>query len=304
MTQLVRNRLVEFSLHRVNEDLRSGGHEPQGRIEARAELSGQRQADQNETYTHRVRSKTDFGFFQREAEKARQGTKETRSNRRYTLVGGLVVVGLVAGILVFTLWPGRGSDNSDSENMQATKSLFPVLVSPSANAVPSSNPTTPRASVSETSIVAPRVSGPIWYKLTQLRAVTWNNGFDLVDPVRIGAESFPASIVGNYQSSASDQNNKAVWAIGGQCSEFKAWIGKNTDSGNSGIGSGRFVILGDGGRELYSETRGPTDPALLVDINIAGVTRLTIYDTRGGQDMANAWGSLQILCAGSPGPAR
>lgn len=115
--------------------------------------------------------------------------------------------------------------------------------------------------------------------------------------------TFPASIVGNYQSSTSDQNNKAVWAIAGQCSVFDVWIGKDVDSGYSGSTPGRFVVMADG-RELDSQTLGPNDPPYHWQLDITGVNRLTIYDTRGTQDMSNAWGTPQITCSGSPGPAR
>ncbi|MEU8897055.1 NPCBM/NEW2 domain-containing protein [Nocardia sp. NPDC048505] len=199
-----------------------------------------------------------------------------------------VVVLVVAAIAGAALWATRnGGDSPNSAGVTTTSEAVPI-------AAP--GPVPPTTTAARTTAPA-----PIWYDLTRLRAVVWNNGFDPIDPVRIGAASFPAGIVGGYQSSATDQNNKAVWAIGGKCTRFEAAVGKNTDS--SGGGTGRFVVIGDE-RELFSAEVGPNDPPTEIQIDITGVIRLTLYDTRRLSDATNAWGRPRVSCATSPGPAR
>ncbi|WP_244976277.1 NPCBM/NEW2 domain-containing protein [Nocardia huaxiensis] len=216
-------------------------------------------------------------------------TDKKHDTGRTVGIVAVVLVLVVAGVAA-TLWVTR-----DGESADAAKNL-PSL--PITGGLPTSTSTVP---VSSSTTTTPRAAQPIWYDLTKLRAVIWNNGFNAVDPVRIGASSYPASIIGSYQSSATDQNDKAVWAIGGQCTRFEAWVGKNTDS--SGGGTGRFVVIGDD-RELFSTEVGPNDPAVEVPVDITGVIRLTLLDTRRLQDATNAWGRPRVLCASSPGPAR
>lgn len=194
---------------------------------------------------------------------------------------------LVAGGAAVVLLADRGTDGTAASKGDLSQPV-PVgsPIAPTTPAVTTAKSTTPAA---------------IWYDLTKYRAVIWNNGFDPVDPVRIGAASYPAGIVGSYQSSSTDQNDKAVWALGGRCTSFEASVGKNTDS--SGGGTGRFVVIGDD-RELFSAEVGPNDPAAEVRVDITGVIRLTLFDTRRLQDATNAWGRPRVLCATAPGTPR
>lgn len=218
------------------------------------------------------------------------GEGNTQNNHFHVGTLAAVVLLLVASGAV-AWWVIGGVDSSRSGNAEPSQAIPPGL--------PITSTTT--AAPSTSSSVTRTTAAPIWYDLAKLRAVVWNNGFDPIDPVRIGASSYPASIVGYYQSSASDQNDKAVWAIGGQCTEFDAWVGKNTDS--SGGGTGRFVIIGDD-RELFSTELGPNDPATQIHIDITGVIRLTLFDTRHLQDSTNAWGRPRVLCPTAPSPPR
>lgn len=204
-----------------------------------------------------------------------------------------VVVILAVGSVGVALWTHRGDGSSAAAKVETPQ--------PDPDGTPP--PTTMVTTVTGTTVTTttPAPKAPIWYDLTRLRSVVWNNGFDPIDPVRIGAASFPAGIIGSYQSSTTDQNDKAVWAIGGQCSTFAASVGKYTDS--SGGGTGRFVVIGDD-RELTSVEVGPNDPAVDLNVDITGVIRLTLLDTKHLQDASNAWGRPRVLCAGSPGPAR
>ncbi|MGX1762654.1 NPCBM/NEW2 domain-containing protein [Streptomyces lydicus] len=144
--------------------------------------------------------------------------------------------------------------------------------------------------------------GPRAYNLANTRSAVWNNGFDVVSEARIGAQRFPASIIGSYQSSATDQNNKATWALARACTQLDVAIGKNADSVSS-TGTGRFVILGDG-RELINEEVTAADPPRLIRVDISGVMRLTLLDTRQLSDATNVWGTPSVYCQSNPGPRR
>lgn len=213
-------------------------------------------------------------------------------SRRLAAVS-LAALLVLAGAVAAAVWANRHGNSAVAGNAESTP---PVAVSATATTTTTTG-LTPAIGPSATS---PQAHAPISYDLTKLRSVVWNNGFDPVDPVRIGTGTYPAGIVGSYQSSSSDQNDKAVWAIAGQCTAFDTSVGKNTDS--SGGGTGHFVVLGDD-RELFSVDVGPNDPAADVHVDITGIIRLTLLDTRHGQDATNAWGRPRILCAGSPGPA-
>ncbi|APA99952.1 NPCBM/NEW2 domain-containing protein [Nocardia seriolae] len=217
------------------------------------------------------------------------GEDGTQVNHFYGMsrTAGVFVAVLVLAIAVvtFVTWGKRGSETPEAGKTESRQPVSEVVPSTTTSAVTTTrNPT-----------------APIWYNLSKLSAVIWNNGFTPFDPVRIGAAPYPAGIVGGYQSSATDQNDKAVWAIGGQCTAFEASVGKNTDS--AGGGTGQFVVIGDD-RELYSTAVGPNDPAVDVHVDISGVIRLTLYDTRHLQDATNAWGRPRVLCGSSPGPSR
>ncbi|MEU0538276.1 NPCBM/NEW2 domain-containing protein [Nocardia sp. NPDC005978] len=207
-------------------------------------------------------------------------------------VYGLSVAAAVSLMVVGVLglwWLNRGLDSS-AHGKEGPPQANSVATTTAAEGVPgpSGETTTPAAP-------------PIWYDLTTLKSIIWNNGFTPIDPVQIGANSYPAGIVGSYQSSATDPNNRAIWAISSKCTEFRAWVGKNTTS--AGGGTGRFVVIGDG-RELRSVELGPNDPATEIRVNITGVNQLTLMDTRRMTEASNAWGRPGVLCGSVPSPPR
>lgn len=165
----------------------------------------------------------------------------------------------------------------------------------------STTTTSTTTSATRTTSAEPRTTDG-WYDLVEYQSVSWNNGFDAVDPIRIGAASFPSSIVGYYPSSSSDPMNKATWTIGGGCDRFSVWIGKDSESSSS-AGVGRFVIKTDD-REIYTGEMAMNDGAREVDLDISGAVRLTLLDTRRSQDAKNAWGRPRVHCATAPGRKR
>lgn len=218
------------------------------------------------------------------------GDGNTQINNYGQTVSVAAVMAVVVGAVGGAFWVNR-DDGSPASGENTTPQVNPGGELGGMTGAPTS-------SVKVTTSTAAPAN---WYDLTKLQSVVWNNGFNPVDPVRIGAGSYPAGIVGSYQSSSTDQNNKAVWAIGGQCTEFSAWVGKRADS--SGGGTGRFVVMGDD-RELFSAEVGPNDPAVEVRVDITGVIRLTLFDIRRLSDATNAWGRPRVLCGTAPGPTR
>ncbi|MGW5924227.1 NPCBM/NEW2 domain-containing protein [Nocardia fluminea] len=189
------------------------------------------------------------------------------------------------------------------ERLTPTKSTSPAPTSTGERALPTAVPT-PLTSVVPTSKVVSSTGAPSagWYELTSYQSVAWNNGFDPVDPVRIGSASFPSSIVGYYPSTSSDPMNRAIWTVGGKCDRFSVWIGKDADSA-SADGVGRFVVQADD-REVFAGEMSMADAAHEVAIDISGVLRLTLLDTRRSQDAKNAWGQPKVHCTAPPGRKR
>ncbi|WP_282784399.1 MULTISPECIES: NPCBM/NEW2 domain-containing protein [unclassified Nocardia] len=226
---------------------------------------------------------------------ASNGAHDPKSPRRgrWTLIGTWVaavatVVGVVVAVVLAAPWkpePEAGIPHSTAP-------------------VPSAEPITPTAAVTTTraSVTSTTPAGERWYNLVEYRSVVWNNGFDTVDPVQIGTESFPGSIVGYYPSSLSDAMNKAIWVLGGNCSKLSVWIGKDAASPYS-AGAGRFVVRGDDA-DLFTGEKGMSDPAEEVSVDLTGVVRLTLLDTRRSQDAKNAWGTPRVYCSAPPGKKR
>ncbi|MEU2039678.1 NPCBM/NEW2 domain-containing protein [Nocardia niwae] len=224
-------------------------------------------------------------------------------------VVALVVVGLanLDGALSFL---DRIRGDEPSALPAATETPRVPAIGPSVTNTPQATPTTSAAATTTSSVrpapsatsaaLAPSSDG--WYDLVEYQSVSWANGFDPVDPIRIGAVSFPSSIVGFYPSSASDPMNRATWTIGGQCDRFSVWIGKDSDSPSS-AGVGRFVVRVDD-RDAFTAEKSMTDPAEEVDLDISGKIRLTLFDARRSQDAKNAWGRPRVHCSAPPGRKR
>jgi len=200
-----------------------------------------------------------------------------RSNRWGSLIFAALALLVASGAVMWLQL--RGDDDPASPTGEAVSTSRPGPAAGDTPATPSST----------------------WYDLAALRPIAKNLGFFLVDPVRIGTETFPASIVGTQPSNVAGPMNKGTWPLGGQCSEFSVSIGKRMDS--AGAGTGRFVVTGDD-RELFSAELGPNDPAMPVTIDVTGVLRLTLLDVRQSADAENAWGRPRVLCTSAPAPPR
>jgi hypothetical protein len=132
------------------------------------------------------------------------------------------------------------------------------------------------------------------------------NGHKSVDSITIGAgteaDSCPSSIRGEYPSSVSNPNNRRTWLVGGKCRWLSVWVGKDQASPKDG-GTGRFIIK-NGDMQLRTAEVTIDDAPQHLEVDITGVSRLTLLDTRNGQDADNAWGTPRVLCTEPPGEAR
>lgn len=172
---------------------------------------------------------------------------------------------------------------------------------PSSPGISASSPTAePSLFPSSSAVQSLRTEG--WYELTAYRAVAFGNGHYSVDSITIGTESYPSSIRGSYSSSASDPNNFRTWLVGGKCSQLSVWVGKDQSSPQS-AGTGRFVIK-NGDIEIRAAEATMNDAAKHLEVDIKGVSRLTLLDTRKRLDANNAWGNPRVLCTEPPGEAR
>ncbi|MFC0113266.1 NPCBM/NEW2 domain-containing protein [Kibdelosporangium aridum] len=142
----------------------------------------------------------------------------------------------------------------------------------------------------------------MWYDLTGYVPTSFGNGHYSVGEIRIGTKSFPNSIRGSYTSTASDPNNSRTWTVAGNCTQLSVWVGKDADSRET-AGTGRFIVKAED-VEITSAEAVMTDPAKEISIGISGVVRLTLFDTRGGRDANNAWGSPRVYCTAPPGKKR
>jgi hypothetical protein len=188
----------------------------------------------------------------------------------------------------------------------ATVALTSTTVSPGEKTSTPAEPprrdtttTTQPEAVPETQ--APR-STEGWYNLTGYRTLGGGNGFSFVNSISIGSTSYPDSIRASYSSSAADPNNIQTWQTGGKCTRFSGWVGKDAASGSS-AGTGRFIVKAED-VEITSTESTITDAAQHLELDITGVVRLTLFDTRGGRDANNAWGTPRVFCTAPPGKAR
>jgi len=79
------------------------------------------------------------------------------------------------------------------------------------------------------------------------------------------------------------------------------WVGKDAASTKS-AGTGRFVVSAEDVEKSAAQASMSDSPQHL-EVDITGVVRLTLFDTRGGQDANNAWGSPRVHCSAPPGKA-
>ena len=212
--------------------------------------------------------------------------------RRQTVVAGFAVLVLVVGaLLLFYTFINRNDDPQASPPPPAAGRP----ATPDGSAGPSAGepPASPPADAENT-------EG--WYELTAYRAVASGNGHDSVESITIGTESYPSSIRGWYSSSASDQNNFRTWLVAGKCSQLSVWVGKDQASPRN-EGTGRFIVK-NGDREIRTAEATMDDAPEHLKVDLTGVTRLTLLDTRKRLDANNAWGNPRVLCTEPPGEAR
>jgi len=143
-----------------------------------------------------------------------------------------------------------------------------------------------------------------WFDLTAYEPVAFGNGHYSVNSINIGTgvDPYPQSIRGSYSSSASDPNNQRTWLVSGKCTRLSVWVGKDAASPQA-AGIGQFIVK-SGDIQIHSVEATITDAPQHIDLDITGVSRLTLFDTRGGRDANNAWGSPKVYCTAPPGKSR
>ncbi|MEU8632784.1 NPCBM/NEW2 domain-containing protein [Amycolatopsis sp. NPDC048633] len=233
------------------------------------------------------------------------------SKKWYFVLGG-IIASLVAFLNgVFDLGDHIFGDSSADAEAPAASSAAPGTAVASSSVVSSAQPDEPVASTKpisagtveqqpETSPAShARRSGPAWYNLTAYKAVSFGNGHSSVPSITIGNSSFPNSIKGYYQSSASDPNDRRTWLTAGSCDQLSVWVGKDAASSGKG-GTGHFSVQAEAA-EIAGADATLQDPPQQLVVNIAGVSRLTLFDTKASQDANNAWGSPKVRCTAPPG---
>ncbi|WP_235921718.1 NPCBM/NEW2 domain-containing protein [Lentzea tibetensis] len=214
-----------------------------------------------------------------------------------SLVVGVFVVGTPLGDAASGRSGGTTASSAPDSSQQPT-----TTVTTTAEPISSSTSTlgtTQSAAGQPTS----KASGPTWYVLTAHQPVAFGNGHNSVNTITIGAQSYPDSIRATYPSSAADPNNRRTWLTGGNCTKLSAWVGKDAGSPRTS-GTGRFVVQAEEAEMAAVEATIST-PAQHMDVDITGVVRLTLFDTRGGSaDAYNAWGTPRVFCSTPPGKSR
>jgi hypothetical protein len=207
-----------------------------------------------------------------------------------------------------------GNDDADAAAPSRTAPGAPPVSAGGGSSTLPEPPSAPTSSVAVGTVVrrpessapvAPspvRRSGPAWYDLIAFEAVSFGNGHSSVSSITIGTSSYPNSIRGYYQSSASDPNDRRTWATAGACDRLSVWVGKDATSAGTG-GSGHFGVQAEGA-EIAGADATLNDPPQHLDVDITGVSRLTLLDTKASRDANNAWGSPKVHCTAPPGKAR
>jgi len=250
-------------------------------------------------------------------------TSSGTKRKRY-ITGGVVLLGLlgfladVGGAIDFVQGLFGGADDAKAgggviAGADTTTGVPPAPSGTGSTSAPgAATPTGKQTTTTLSSLPQPTTpgtppsarSGPGWFDLTAYESVSSGNGFYTVNSINIGTgpDSYPNSFRASYPSSASNPNNRRVWLLGGKCTRLSVWVGKDASSSKS-TGTGRFSVKAED-VEIRAVDATMTDAPQHIDLDITGVVRLTLFDTRGGQDANNAWGSPRVQCTAPLGKAR
>ncbi|RJQ81012.1 hypothetical protein D5S17_06275 [Pseudonocardiaceae bacterium YIM PH 21723] len=243
----------------------------------------------------------------------------TTGNKKWYLLAGtllVTVLGFIADVDGAIGFAERvaGVDKPESstaaggtgvaESSLPTTSTSPVT--PTAELTGNDSPprTTSRSGSLSTPTVPAGRSATGWFDLIAYDPVAFGNGHSSVNSISIGTGStpYPSSIKAYYPSSASNPSNRRTWLVGGHCTQLSVWVGKDASSSSS-AGIGRFVVKAED-IEIGSAEAGMSDAPKHIELDITGVSRLTLFDTRAGNDANNAWGSPRVFCTAPPGKAK
>jgi len=128
--------------------------------------------------------------------------------------------------------------------------------------------------------------------------MTSSNGFRGPKQLTIKTTQFPNSLQGTQFNNVPDE---ATYGLGGACTEFKVSVGLDAQSPQVGGAIVFQVYLDDVVKA--TATRGPYDEPQVLTLDVTGVARMKIVDTRPTyKDAFTVWGSPVLTCNRNPSP--
>lgn len=168
--------------------------------------------------------------------------------------------------------------------------------------VAAGNSTSAAAPSTAQAAVAAAPHGPGWFDLKDIQWNSSGNGFDCCRTLTIGTTKYPNSILGWYTTGPRyGDPDKASIMLGGLCTKFVVDVGQSADSGNP-QGPGQFRVWTDDTKLIADETIGLDQPAVHLDLDVTGASRLKIQDERHEPGANNVWGSPRLYCSENPKP--
>jgi len=145
-------------------------------------------------------------------------------------------------------------------------------------------------------------AGPVWLSSLDLTQMT--TGWSVAKAGK-GVAGQPLSINGRKFDNGVGTHaaSKMRLDLGGKAKIFSALVG--VDDGSGGKGSVEFLVIGDGKVLWKSGVRTGGQPALAVNVNLAGVRTLELRATDGGDGASNDhadWAEAAILMPDGAAP--
>jgi alpha-galactosidase len=123
--------------------------------------------------------------------------------------------------------------------------------------------------------------------------------------VSLSMRGKPLTVAGRtFSRGVGTHAHSTLWIdLGGRAGRFEAWVG--FDDAANGPGSVQFRVVADGERRFQSEVLRAGDPAVAVNVDLAGVRTLLLQVLDGGDgnsyDHAN-WGEARLTMADGARP--
>lgn len=196
-----------------------------------------------------------------------------------------VVVGVIAIVVAH-------DDAKPEPTGDANPTPQTTLTSDPATSAPSFTPDAVTTTPIEPSMPRPTPKPVAGWASAQLLRV--GDGQYDVDTAVMSGKRYPESVM--YTQWGGFDGGDAEFNLGRQCSRFKVTIG--FDDGSKADAVADLKILADG-RKIWSRSLKFGARPVLVDLNVAGVLRLTVggtYDLAGYGKPGPAAGTPEVLC--------